>query len=201
MAIALLAFGVWAHHMFAAGLGNTVNSFFSASSLLIGIPTGVKIFNWLATMHGGEIRFSVSMLFAIAFLVEFTIGGLSGITFAIVPDRLAADRYLLCGRPHPLRIYRRHRVRLAGRAFLLVSKDERADAGRTTGQMVLLAFCHRLQRYFLVQHALGVMGMPSRVYTYPDLPGWGLLNLISTSGAFLMAAAVGLLVYIISRGL
>ncbi|MEO6850187.1 MAG: cbb3-type cytochrome c oxidase subunit I, partial [Mucilaginibacter sp.] len=83
IAIALLAFGVWVHHMFATGLGNTVNGFFAASSMLIGIPTGIKIFNWLATMYGGKIRFSVSMMFAIAFLIEFTIGGLTGISFAI----------------------------------------------------------------------------------------------------------------------
>jgi cytochrome c oxidase subunit 1 len=92
VAIALLAFGVWIHHMFAVGLGNTVDAFFSASSMLIGIPTGIKIFNWLATMYGGKIRFSVSMMFAIAFLVEFTIGGLSGIAFAIVP----IDWQLVC---------------------------------------------------------------------------------------------------------
>jgi cytochrome c oxidase subunit 1/cytochrome c oxidase subunit I+III len=77
VAIALLAFGVWAHHMFAVGMGNTADAFFSASSMLIGIPTGVKIFNWLATMYGGKIRFTVSMLFAVAFLIEFTIGGLT----------------------------------------------------------------------------------------------------------------------------
>ena len=67
--------------MFATGLGTTVDSFFAASSMLIGIPTGVKIFNWLATMYGGKIKFTVSMMFAVAFLVEFTIGGLSGIAF------------------------------------------------------------------------------------------------------------------------
>jgi cytochrome c oxidase subunit 1/cytochrome c oxidase subunit I+III len=74
VAIALLAFGVWAHHMFAVGMGNDVDAFFSASSMLIGIPTGVKIFNWLATKYGGKIKFTVSMMFAVAFLFEFTIG-------------------------------------------------------------------------------------------------------------------------------
>src|SRR6185437_478905 len=101
VAIALLAFGVWAHHMFAVGLGNTVDAFFSASSMLIGIPTGVKVFNWIATMYGGKIKFTVSMMFAIAFLIEFTIGGLSGIAFAIVPiDWQLTDTYFVVAHIH-----------------------------------------------------------------------------------------------------
>ncbi|MDQ2753027.1 MAG: cbb3-type cytochrome c oxidase subunit I, partial [Bacteroidota bacterium] len=101
VAIALLAFGVWVHHMFAVGLGTTVDSFFAASSMLIGIPTGVKVFNWLATMWGGKIQFTVSMMFAIAFLVEFTIGGLSGIAFSIVPiDWQLTDTYYVVAHLH-----------------------------------------------------------------------------------------------------
>ena len=101
VAIALLAFGVWMHHMFAVGSGLIVNSFFSASSMLIGIPTGIKIFNWLATMWGGTIRFKVSMLFAIAFLIEFTIGGLTGIAFSIVPiDWQLTDTYYVVAHIH-----------------------------------------------------------------------------------------------------
>lgn len=101
VAIALLAFGVWVHHMFAVGLSTTVDSFFAASSMLIGIPTGVKVFNWLATMWGGKIQFTVSMMFAIAFLVEFTIGGLSGIAFSIVPiDWQLTDTYYVVAHLH-----------------------------------------------------------------------------------------------------
>ncbi len=85
VAITLLSFGVWAHHMFATGLGTTFDAFFAATSMLIAVPTGVKVFNWLATMWGGSIRFDTPMLFAMAFLIDFTIGGLSGVGFAIVP--------------------------------------------------------------------------------------------------------------------
>ena len=85
VAIAALSLGVWAHHMFAVGLGHLFDLFFAAASLVIAVPTGVKIFNWLATMWGGAIRFTTAMLFATAFLIEFVIGGLSGVTFAIAP--------------------------------------------------------------------------------------------------------------------
>ncbi|HTR29724.1 MAG TPA: cbb3-type cytochrome c oxidase subunit I [Puia sp.] len=199
IAIALLAFGVWVHHMFATGLGNTVNGFFAASSLLIGVPTGVKIFNWLATMHKGSIRFSVPMLFAIAFLIEFTIGGLSGISFAIVPiDWQLTDTYYV--------VAHLHFVFIGGSLFGLFSAlfywlpkisgrlpDERLS------RLFFWLFIVGFNLTFLVQHALGMMGMPRRVYTYPGLPGWAILNQISTVGGFLMAIAVGLLVYILVR--
>lgn len=94
VAIALLSLGVWAHHMFAVGLGHAWDYAFGASSLLIAVPTGVKIFNWIATMWRGAVRFTTSMLFAIAFLFTFTIGGLSGVTFATVPiDWQVTDSY------------------------------------------------------------------------------------------------------------
>src|SRR5262249_17206554 len=85
VAIAILSFGVWAHHMFAAGLGHRADMVFAAGSMLIAVPTGVKIFNWIGTLWGGSIRLTTSMMFAIAFLVEFVIGGLSGVQFAAAP--------------------------------------------------------------------------------------------------------------------
>jgi len=201
IAIALLAFGVWVHHMFATGLGNTVNGFFAASSLLIGVPTGVKIFNWLATMHGGAIRFSVSMLFAIAFLIEFTIGGLSGISFAIVPiDWQLTDTYYVVAHLHFVFIGGTLFGLLSGLFYWFPKMSGRVPDLRLSKWFFWL-FVAGFNITFLVQHALGAMGMPRRVYTYPDLPGWGILNLISTIGAFLMAAAVGLLVYILIKAL
>jgi len=201
IAIALLAFGVWVHHMFATGLGNTVNGFFAASSLLIGIPTGVKIFNWLATMHGGAIRFTVSMMFAIAFLIEFTIGGLSGISFAIVPiDLQLTDTYYV--------VAHLHYVFIGGTIFGLLSglfywfpKMSGRMLNERWGKWFFWLFVAGFNITFLVQHALGAMGMTRRVYTYPNLAGWGILNLISTTGAFIMAIAVGLLIYIIIKAM
>ncbi|MBS1525789.1 MAG: cytochrome c oxidase subunit I [Bacteroidetes bacterium] len=197
VAIALLAFGVWVHHMFATGLGNTVNNFFAASSLLIGVPTGVKIFNWLATMYGGSIRFSVAMLFAIAFLVEFTIGGLTGISFAIVPiDWQLTDTYYV--------VAHLHYVFIGGSLFGLISgifywypKISGRMLSEKMGRWFFWLFVIGFNLTFLVQHALGAMGMPRRVYTYPDLPGWGILNMISSLGGGLMGIAVCLLVYML----
>ncbi|MBV9181062.1 MAG: cbb3-type cytochrome c oxidase subunit I, partial [Acidobacteria bacterium] len=96
VAIGLLSLGVWAHHMFAVGMGHRWDMVFGAASMLIAIPTGVKIFNWTATMYGGAIRFTTSMCFAIAFLITFTMGGLSGVMFAAVPiDWQTTDTYFV----------------------------------------------------------------------------------------------------------
>lgn len=199
IAIALLAFGVWVHHMFATGLGNTVNDFFAASSLLIGVPTGVKIFNWLATMYGGSIRFSVAMLFGIAFLIEFTIGGLSGISFAIVPiDWQLTDTYYV--------VAHLHYVFIGGSLFGLFSglfywfpKMSGCVLDDSLSRWFFWLFVIGFNLTFLVQHLLGAMGMARRIYTYPDLPGWGILNLISSLGGFIMGGAVCLLVYILIK--
>lgn len=199
IAIALLAFGVWVHHMFATGLGNTVNNFFAASSLLIGVPTGVKVFNWLATMYGGAIRFSISMMFAIAFLVEFTIAGLSGISFAIVPiDWQLTDTYYV--------VAHIHYVFIGGSLFGLMSglfywfpKMSGRILDERLSKWFFWLFVIGFNLTFFVQHILGVMGMPRRVYTYPDLPGWGTLNFISTVGGFVMGISVLLLIYILVK--
>ena len=101
LAIAFLSYGVWVHHMFAVALGRTFLSVFAAASMLIAVPTGVKVFNWTATMLGGSIRFTTSMLFAVAFLLEFTIGGLSGVAFAAVPvDWQLTDTYFVVAHIH-----------------------------------------------------------------------------------------------------
>ncbi|WEK21580.1 MAG: cbb3-type cytochrome c oxidase subunit I [Candidatus Pedobacter colombiensis] len=201
MAIALLAFGVWIHHMFATGLGNTVNGFFAASSMLIGIPTGVKIFNWLATMYGGAIRFKVAMMFAVAFLVEFTIGGLSGISFAIIPiDWQLTDTYYVVAHLHYVFIGGTLFGLLSGLFYWFPKISGRIPDERLSKWFFWL-FVISFNLTFLVQHALGAMGMARRVYTYPDFAGWGTLNLISTTGGFLMGISIGLLVYILVKAI
>src|SRR5437762_3010248 len=101
VAIAFLSFGVWAHHMFAVGLGDTENAIFSATSMLIAIPTGVKIFNWIATMVGGRLRMTTAMLFAVGFIAMFVIGGLSGVSLAVVPiDHPVTDSYYVVAHLH-----------------------------------------------------------------------------------------------------
>jgi cytochrome c oxidase subunit I len=190
VAIALLSYGVWAHHMFAVALGPTFLSVFAASSMLIAVPTGVKIFNWTATMWGGSIRLTTSMLFAVAFLLEFTIGGLSGVAFAAIPvDWQLTDTYFV--------VAHIHYVLFGGTIFALFAGvyywfpkmtghmlDE--TIGRLHFWLVVIGF----NATFFVQHFLGLLGMPRRVYTYPDLPGLGALNLTSTLGAGILTLGI-----------
>ena len=201
VAIALLAFGVWAHHMFAVGLGNTVDSFFSAASMLIGIPTGVKVFNWLATMYGGKIRFTTSMLFAIAFLIEFTIGGLTGIAFSIVPiDWQLTDTYYVVAHLHYVFIGGTFFGLFAG-LFYWFPKMTGKLLNEKLGKWFFWLFTIGFNATFLVQHLLGILGMPRRVFTYPDLPWYGTLNLISSFGALLMGVSILVLIYMIYKSL
>lgn len=201
VAIALLSFGVWMHHMFAVGSGLVVNGFFSASSMLIGIPTGVKIFNWLATMYGGTIRFTVSMLFAIAFLIEFTIGGLTGIAFSIVPiDWQLTDTYYV--------VAHLHYVFIGGSLFGIFSglfywfpKITGHKLNEKLGKWFFWLFVTGFNATFFIQHVLGILGMPRRVYTYPNLPWYKFFNGLSSAGAFLMGLAVLLLLYILYNGI
>lgn len=201
VAIGLLSFGVWIHHMFAAGLGNTVNSFFAASSMLIGVPTGVKIFNWIGTMYGGRIRLSTAMLFAIAFLIEFTIGGLSGIGFSIVPiDWQLTDTYFV--------VAHLHYVFVGGSLFSVFSalfywfpKITGRLLNEKLGKLFFWLFILGFNLTFFLQHFLGLMGMPRRVYTYQAIPYYTLLNVLSSAGAYLMGAAVLILLYNIYKTL
>jgi heme/copper-type cytochrome/quinol oxidase subunit 1 len=201
VAIALLSFGVWAHHMFAAGLGHSMDLFFAATSMLIAVPTGVKVFAWSATMWGGAIRLTTAMLFAVAFLIQFTIGGLSGITFAVAPiDWQVTGTYYLVAHFHYVLFGGTFFAVFAGLYYWFPKITGRMLSerlGRINFWMALIGF----NTAFFVQHFLGLMGMPRRVYTYPDLPGWGLLNLVSTIGAFLLGASVLLLLWNIAASL
>ncbi len=204
LAIAVLSFGVWAHHMFAVGLGHRADLAFAGASMMIAVPTGVKIFNWIATMWGGSIRFTTAMYFAIAFLLEFVIGGLSGITFAVAPITWQmTDTYYV--------VAHFHYVLFGGTAFAIFAavyywfpkmsgKLLSERAGRLHFWLTIIGF----NLTFFVQHFLGILGMPRRVYTYPDLPHWGDLNMASTIGAFIMGISVLVflanIVYALRRG-
>ncbi len=196
LAIAFLSYAAYAHHMFAVGLGNAFNAFFAMSTALIAIPTGVKIFNWIATIWGGKIRFTTSMLFAVSFIVLFTIGGISGVTFGIVPtDWQTTDSYYLVAHFHYV---------LYGGSFFAVMSGLYYWFPKVTGRMlsekwgkwVFWLMFAGFNLTFFIQHILGLMGMPRRVYSYDDLPNWSLFNLISTLGSFLLAFSV--LLFIIS---
>jgi cytochrome c oxidase subunit I len=195
VAIGLLSFGVWAHHMFAVGLGHIADYTFAITSMLIAVPTGVKIFNWTATMWGGAIRLTTSMLFAIAFIIQFVIGGLSGITFTAVPmDWQLTDTYYVVAHFHYVLFGGTYFAILAGFYYWFPKMSGRMLSekwGKWHFWLTLVGF----NMTFFVQHILGLMGMPRRVFTYPDLPGWGALNMVSTIGAFILAASTLALIW------
>ena len=195
VAIGLLSFAVWAHHMFAVGLGHPLDMAFGAASMLIAIPTGVKIFNWIATMWGGSLRFTTSMLFAIAFLVHFTVGGLSGITFTTVPvDWQVTDTYYVVAHFHYVLIGGTLFATYAGFYYWWPKMTGRMLSEKL-GQWHFWLAVISFNLTFFVQHILGFLGMPRRVYTYPDLPHWAMLNMISTAGALLSAVSVVVLLW------
>ncbi len=199
--ILLLSYGVWAHHMFAVGLGTSANIFFSAMTMLIALPTGVKIFNWTATMWGGAIQLTTAMLFAIAFLIQFVIGGLTGIMFAAVPiDWQMTDTYFV--------VAHFHYVLIGGILFAVFAAiyywfpkitghmlDERL--GKWQFWLWVIGF----NGTFMVQHFLGAMGMPRRVFTYADNPGWATLNAISSYSVIFMVLGTLVLVWNVVKSL
>jgi len=194
VAIAFLSFGVWAHHMFTVGLGRTMDIFFVVGSMLIAIPTGVKVLNWSATMLGGRIRLRVPMLYCIAFLVQFTVGGLSGITHAEAAlDWQTKNSYYLVAHFHFVAVGGVVFALLAGIHYWFPKMSGRMLSERL-GVWTFWLMTVGFNATFLIQHVLGIEGMPRRVYTYPDFPGWEWMNLLSTGGAFLMGVAALLLV-------
>ena len=201
MAIGLLSFGVWMHHMFAVGYSNTVNGFFGAASFLIGIPTGIKVINWVGTLYKGSIRFTTSMLFSLLFLINFTIGGLTGISFAIVPiDWQLTDSYYVVAHLHYVFLGGTVFAAFAG-VFYWFPKITGRQLSEKLGKWQVWTFVTGFNMTFLVQHILGILGMPRRVYTFFDLPYWTSLNLISSAGAVLMFSAVGIFLWNIYKTL
>jgi cytochrome c oxidase subunit 1 len=195
MAIAFISLGVWAHHMFTVGMSRTVDLYFAAASLVISIPTGIKFFNWLATMYGGRIRFDSPMLFACGFLSMFLIGGLTGIMLAVAPfDFQLSDSYFVVGHFHWV---------LIGGTLFGVFAGLHYWYPKATGRMLSerLAIWQFALLYvgFLVtfgpMHIAGLLGMPRRIYTYDADRGWDIWNQLTTVGAFIQAPSYGIFVY------
>jgi cytochrome c oxidase subunit I len=195
VAIAFLSFAVWAHHMFAVGMGSVANLFFALASMAIAVPTGVKVFNWTATLYGGQLRFTTAMMFAVAFIVMFTIGGLSGVSFAVVPiDWQLTDTYYLVAHLHYVLFGGTVLAAFAGIYYWFPKLSGRMLSERLGKWHFWLTFIG-LNLTFFIQHVLGMMGMPRRVFTYPDLPYWGTMNMLSTVGAFVLLAAMAVFLW------
>jgi heme/copper-type cytochrome/quinol oxidase subunit 1 len=158
--------------------------------MLIAVPTGIKIFNWLATMWGGALRFRTAMLFAMGFVAMFTIGGLSGVTLAVVPvDWQVTDTYYVVAHLHYVLFGGSMLAIFAGAYYWFPKMSGRLLSERLGHWHFWLTFIG-FNLAFFPMHVVGLIGMPRRVYTYPGLPGWGELNLASTIGAAILGVAM-----------
>jgi cytochrome c oxidase subunit I len=187
--IGFLGFMVWAHHMFTTGMGPVANAIFAVATMAIAVPTGIKIFNWLFTMWGGNIRFTTPMLYAIGFIPSFVIGGVTGVMNATAPaDYQYHDSYFVVAHFHYVIVGGVVLALLGGTHYWWPKMFGRM-LNETLGKITFWLFFIGFHLTFFIQHFLGLMGMPRRVFTF--LPGQGLEtgNFISTVGAFFMAAA------------
>jgi cytochrome c oxidase subunit 1 len=197
--IAFFSMLVWAHHMFTTGLGTGLDSFFMISSMVIAVPTGIKIFNWLATTWRGHLILDTPMLFALGFLALFTMGGLSGIFLAAFPvDWQVNDSYYV--------VAHFHYVAFGGIVFALFAGihywwpkmfgrmlDERL--GKLSFWLMFVGF----NLTFLPQHMLGLLGMPRRVYTYHHGGLWEVYNMLSTIGSGILTISIAVFVVNVYR--
>lgn len=195
MAIAFIAMGVWAHHMFTVGMSRTLDLYFALASLLVSIPTGIKFFNWLATMYGGRIWFASPMLFCFGFLSMFLIGGLTGIMLAAAPfDFQLSDSYFVVGHFHWVLIGGTLFGVFAGIHYWYPKATGRMLNERLAQWQFWLLFVGFLLT-FGPMHLSGMLGMPRRIYTYdPDRP-WHLLNQLTTLGALIQAPSFAIFVF------
>lgn len=194
-AIAFISLGVWAHHMFAVGMSRAQDVFFAVTSLLVSIPTGIKFFNWLATMYGGRLNFASPMLYCFGFLSMFLLGGLTGIMLATVPfDFQLTDSYFVVAHFHWVLIGGTLFGALAGIHYWYPKATGRMLSERIAFWQFWLLFIGFILT-FGPMHVSGMLGMPRRIYTYePDRP-WAVWNQLTTIGALIQVPSFALLVY------
>jgi cytochrome c oxidase subunit 1 len=187
--IGFLGFMVWAHHMFTTGLGPIANAIFAVATMAIAVPTGIKIFNWMFTMWGGQLQINTAMLWSIAFIPSFVLGGVTGVMLAsAAADYQYHDSYFV--------VAHFHYVIVGGVVFGLFAglhywwpKIFGKILDETLGKITFWLFFIGFHLTFFIQHFLGLMGMPRRVFTFGKDLGWDLANLISSVGAIFMALA------------
>jgi cytochrome c oxidase subunit I+III len=190
VATGFFSFGLWVHHMFATGIPALSLALFSAASAAVAIPSGIQVFAWIATIAAGRLRLTAPSLFILGFLATFVIGGLTGVMIAMVPfDWQAHDTYFI--------VAHLHYVLFGGMVFPLFAalyywvptlsrKPLSERMGRWSFALLFIGF----NVTFFPMHFTGLMGMPRRVYTYPENMGWDWPNLLSTGGAFTIGAGV-----------
>ena len=193
--IGFLGFGVWAHHMFSVGMGPIADTVFGLTTLLIGIPTGVKIFNWIFTMWGGSIRFTTAMKFAIGLVALFTIGGISGVSHASPPaDLQQTDTYYIVAHFHYVLFGGSIMGIFAGIYHYFPKMFGRMMSEKLGTWHFWLNFI-AMNLTFFPMHFSGLLGMPRRIYTYDAGQGWDTFNLISSIGAFMLVFSTAIFVW------
>ncbi len=188
LAIAALAFGLWVHHMFAVGLPRLGNDFYTAASMAVALPAGIQIFCWMATLWSGRPRFDTPLLWVLAFIVTFVIGGLSGVMTASAPlDQQVTDTYFV--------VAHFHYVLVGGAMFPLFGafsywypKATGRMMSETWGKISFWMIVGGFNLGFFPMHILGLQGMPRRIYTYSEGMGWGALNLVASIGSAIAVA-------------
>jgi cytochrome c oxidase subunit I+III len=201
IATAFFSFGLWVHHMFTTGIPEGSIGFFSAASMVIAVPSGIQVFAWIATIASGRIRWTASMLFVLGFLALFTLGGLTGVMVAFVPfDMQVHDTYFV--------VAHFHYVLIGGMVFPLFGAFyywapalSRRPLSERAGKLCFWLMFIGFNVAFFPMHLAGLMGMPRRVYTYPAVMEWSTLNLVSTIGAFVLAAGIAVFLIDVARNL
>ena len=188
--IGFISMSVWAHHMFTVGMTSNANAFFALSTMAVGVPTGIKIFNWLGTMWGGKIEFKTPMLFCIAFLFQFLVAGLTGIMQSVVPfDWQLANSYFVVAHFHYV-IVGAILFCLFAAFYYWYPKATGRMYNETLGKLHFWLFFIGFHLTFDFMHIPGLLGMPRRIYTYEPGRGWDTLNLIVSIGVIFQAAGV-----------
>jgi cytochrome c oxidase subunit 1 len=193
--IAFLGFGVWSHHMFSTGMGPVADAVFSVTTMLIAVPTGVKIFNWLGTIWGGSLQFKTPMLFALGFVALFIIGGLSGVMHASPPaDLQQTDTYFVVAHFHYV-LFGGSMFALIGGAYYWWPKMSGWMLDDGIGKLHFWLTFIGMNLTFFPMHFVGLHGMPRRVYTYPKGLGFETMNMIETAGAFILGLSFLVFLY------
>jgi cytochrome c oxidase subunit 1 len=199
--IAFLSLLVWAHHMFTTPISTVVLAFFFLTSVIIAVPTGVKVFNWIATLWRGSLVMKTALYFAVGFIAFFTVGGISGVMLAIFPiDWQVHDTYFVVAHFHYVLVAGAVNAILCGIYYWFPKMTGRL-LSETLGKLSFWLTFIGFNVTFFVQHSLGLDGMPRRIYEYSSANDWGTLNLISTIGSFVLGAGVLVTVVNVLRSL